>query len=169
MAKLTKAQVAQIRNLLENSFQSQIDISKVIGVTAKTIANLNVGKTYKVEGFDYPIRKEKRSEKQLTLPLITAKRARTINVQNELMNSVDKTIGEIAEEYGMSYSSVSRTNTGERNFDSSLHYPLRVTREHLGRMVKTAAAEGMNLVDIQNRFGVTHKQVKDYLRGVKSV
>ena len=167
MAKLTKEQVASIKYRLAHEFKSQIDMSKEIGVTPKTIANINVGKTYKVEGFDYPIRKEQRNERQLTLPLITVKRARMINIQNELMHNPEKSMIQISKDYAMSYSSVTRINTGERSYDQDLIYPLRMTTEMRGRKVRSAIAEGMTVVDVQNKFGVSFEQIKGFLRGVK--
>lgn len=167
MAKLNKKQVASIKDELANGFKSQIDMSRSWGVTPKTIASINVGKTHKVEGFDYPIRKAQRNERQLELPLITVKRSRIINVQNELMFNIEKTMKDISIEYAMSYSSITRINSGKRSVDPDLVYPLRMTGEMRGRRVRTAVAEGMGVVEIQNKFGVSYEQIKGYLRGVK--
>lgn len=60
---LNKQEVAEIHELLLNSNQSLVSISKEYGVSVDTIYRLNQGKTYFQEGLIYPLR-QKRSNKK---------------------------------------------------------------------------------------------------------
>lgn len=166
MAKLSKATVLEIRKELEETHRTQADIAKEFGVTTHTVSFINTGKTHKDKRLDYPIRKEARHPSQLKAVKVSKFLARAVNVQNELIYS-NKTMKEISIEYGIDYSTISRMNTGERNYDAGLHYPLRVTSQMLGDKVRKDHSLGLSKVEIQNKYNLSIDKVYGYLRGVK--
>lgn len=56
--KLTPEQVSEIYNLIINTKNTLISISKEYNVSAKTISSINCGTSYKRFGYDYPLRKQ---------------------------------------------------------------------------------------------------------------
>lgn len=56
--KLTPKQVSEIYDLITNTEDTLVSISKKYNVSAKTISNINRGTSYKRYGYEYPLRKQ---------------------------------------------------------------------------------------------------------------
>jgi hypothetical protein len=163
MAKLTKEQVAEIKTLLADSYMAQVDIASKMGVMPQTISKINVGKTYSVQGTDYPIRTDQRNPRQSAGPIMNDTKIRRVKIQEDLIYS-DLTFKEIAANHYVSFSTVSRLNSGSRGVDPDLEYPLRRTREMLGRQVRVDSANGMTSEEIEKKYIITRRQVYIFLR-----
>ena len=66
-SKITKRQLEEICNLLENSNKSMLEIGKEYNVSSAVISNINNGKTYKDKNKEYPIRKKRAKRKALEM------------------------------------------------------------------------------------------------------
>ena len=167
MAKLSKETVAKIVDELQNTYKTQSTIAKEFGITKHSVSHINVGKTHRSDKIDYPIRKELRHPTHLDTVKVSWKKARTINIQNELLYT-DKPMKQIAKEYGVAFSTVSRINRGGRGHDDKLFYPLRVTGEMLGDKVRADYTSGLSLNQIQDKYNLDRERLTKFLRGVRN-
>lgn len=63
-SKITKEQLEEIYNLLENSDKSMLEIGKKYNMASSGISNINNGRTYKDKNREYPIRKKRAKRKR---------------------------------------------------------------------------------------------------------
>jgi len=136
---LSDNQVINIhKDLLENKL-TQKQIAEKYSTSCNIITAINNGITHKLQDVIYPLREK--SPYHLNIDDIE-------NIQWLLINT-EHTVGEIANHYNKSVSTIKHINTGLNHFNSSLDYPLRKIRgRKQNQPVETTLAErGTTTID----------------------
>lgn len=98
---------------IKNSGKTLFQISKETGISYSTISNINTGKSYRIQGLEYPI-KQTRLERNIIS-----------NIKKDLKNSHDLTNIDISKKYGVDEKTVVDINLGKIYRDEKEIYPLR--------------------------------------------
>ena len=120
--KLKKRDVKKIITLLKTTYRSFEDIGKEFNVEGRNIARINSGELHIQKDEEYPIRKTKSTQfNKFTYDDIT-------HIIEEIMTT-NKSLREIAREYGTDCKAIRRINSGESKLyrRPELTYPLRKT------------------------------------------
>lgn len=111
-AKLSEKELIKIKDLLMNTKISEKDIGLQFNVTQEIISNINCGKTYYHNDWNYPLRSNEERLKIIN------------NIKQELKNSL-LPLQKIAEKYQVSKALVNSINQGKNYADSNIEYPIR--------------------------------------------
>jgi transposase-like protein len=149
MPKLKKTKALTIVDDLANTKLSIRDIADKHNITAQTVFFINWGRTNKFKAIDYPIRKTTRAY-QHELVLMREEEARVKAEKHKerydaIINDIrfsEKTLSQIAKEYRIHMSEMTRLNTGERHKVEGLTYPLRKTSKIRNKEVVEDFLEG---------------------------
>lgn len=117
-SKLSQDKVEQIKTLLEDTNLTQEKIAIQFDVTQEIISNINVGRTYYNNNWNYPLRKND----ELAL--------RAQGIKDKLKNTT-LSAHSIANIYGVCKSTVLGINNGTLYQDSKENYPIRVLKRGL--------------------------------------
>lgn len=108
----------QIRTQLRDTNTPMEKIAKTFGVGLDTITGINTGKYYKDSNVEYPIRESRIWSKDICKQLVYA-----------LRYELDKSLIEIAKEYNIDYSQLSKFNNGQTHYMAWVQYPIRISKE----------------------------------------
>lgn len=132
---LPKEKVNEIVSLLENSELTYEEISEFTQISYTVVFKINNGKIYQEENRTYPIRA---SRKKRNNPLTKEK----VNQIKKDLNESSKSLKELAEYYGCSYSAIISLNDGKTFYDKNQSYPIRISKLHPKKPVSTITETG---------------------------
>lgn len=115
-SKLTENEVKQIINILldTNNFMSLSQIAKQFNINKSVIIRINLGETWKQEGYDYPLRK-------INTVGITISKEKYKQIINDILNT-DMLLKEIQEKYNLSVGQITAINQGENCYGKNGFY-----------------------------------------------
>lgn len=125
-AKLTKEQLFELYDLLENSKLTLTELGKKFNLNRRSISRINAGEHYHQPNIKYPIR-EKRLEKYALDNKQDAFYGRE-NELNNLLYDLQYTMlsyDELQEKYNIKSTTLSQINTGKKYHNDNFIYPLR--------------------------------------------
>lgn len=144
---LTEEEAVSVRELLQNSNMTQVEIAEEYGVSETLISNINQGQKYIDENLKYPLRKNYKTGLEEYGELIT------------LLRTTTKTFKQIAKELRISESSVKKINYGKMQFDPNMDYPIRKENcftKDIENLIKDIIDNSLTLVEISQKY---HKSI----------
>lgn len=169
MPKLKKTKALAIIDDLANTSLSIRDIAEKHNITAQTAFFINWGRTNHFKAIEYPIRKTTRAYQHELVLMREAEakakaekhKARYDAIINDIRFS-DKTLSQIAKEYRIHMSEMTRLNTGERHRIEGLTYPLRKTGRIRNKEILDEFLEGkLTKYELCSKYDVDMNKLYD--------
>ena len=155
--KLTYDEVTEIIRLLETNRYSDKRIGEMFGVKGGSISKINLGKGYRREGVEYPVRKRNYSY--------------NIFVDDELLEDIILEINEtttkrkdIIKKYGINATIYNDINSGFLKGKEKLDYPLRKPFSSFStkiiNFILSDFAEGLTVKELTTKYNLTESTVR---------
>lgn len=150
--------IIAIIDKLKNTNLSMDKIAKQLGCAMSVISQINLGRTYQIEGIDYPIRKTRYEKEKIK------------QIHYSLQYELDKSMNQIAEEYGIDRSQLNEINQGRLHALPSKIYPLRqgrafsINKESVDK-IKELLTTDIEMKDIARQFNVSKSFVSAVNKG----
>ena len=122
LSKFSEQDVDLVYDLLLNHPELSLqEIGNQVQVSGPTISNINQGKRYVREGYDYPLRKTR-----VKRPTYKFNNAEAESIR-ELLKKSPMTFKEIANEFNCSVDTIKRLNSGQTYYNDKWTYPIRIS------------------------------------------
>lgn len=179
---LNDEQILEVIDLLQNTSTPMAQIAAKYNCSQSVISNLNRGVSYKLEGFDYPVRPRERPfakyEPQMTPEEAKASLEETRKkIQESLPNHVEEITNllettempfkRIAEKTAMSVMTVRQINKGNSYHDENRKYPIReeIDIRERNKQIIEERQSGEKLKDIGKKYNLTISAVSRIVSG----
>lgn len=124
-ARFTEEEIQGIYKELKESNLSLTELAKKYNIQLSSLSHINNGITYYHSSISYPIRKDKRSNAGIKNHNSQISEEQLNNIYQALQTCQNKTMKELAKEFGISQTVIQNINSGKTYHNNSLKYPIR--------------------------------------------
>ena len=174
-AKFTEADLDSIKDFLENSRKSIVEISKIYECSEATIQRINSGSHYHNPSWEYPIRKERFVHRGKNNP--NSKFENLEDVYKDLKNA-EESMAELAEKYSCSVTTIRNINSGKTYFSKDQDYPIRknkaprkkiidLSEEDINLCINLLIDKTLTMTEIGEKLGCSRDYIGEINQGRK--
>ena len=155
----SEEEVFEVIDYIKNTNMNFQNIAKIFGCSEEVISAINLGKRYKIDRLEYPLRKTRYDKEKIKQILYSLK------------YEFDKTLKQISKEYNVGYDVVNAINQGTLHNIDSINYPIRSGKvtspvyEHIDEIIDLLKNTDIPQKDIAQKFNVSVNAISGINKG----
>lgn len=145
----SEEEIFEVINYIENTNMTFQNIAKIFNCSEEVISAINLGKRYKIDTLEYPIRKTRHDKEKIKQILYSLK------------YELDKSLKDISKEYNVEYSIIEEINQGNLHNIPNINYPIREGKvcnpvyKYIDEIIFLLKNTNMQQKDIAKKFNVS--------------